>query len=136
MCSRDHLHTHARALALRLFEAEEAQRRRMARNIHDALGQALTAFALGHPVPNPCISSTQVSYSVPAGGLADDVSLAVYDLAGRRIRTLVGSDAGGNPGLVSWDCRNDRGQPVPSGVYFIQLNWNRKHLSERVVLIR
>ena len=99
-------------------------------------GQTLTAFALGHPVPNPCISSTQVSYSIPAGGLADEVSLAVYDLAGRRIRTLVGSDTNANPGLVSWDCRNDRGQPVPSGVYFIQLNWNRKHLSEQVVLIR
>jgi PAS domain S-box-containing protein len=35
-----------RTLALRLFAAEEAQRRRMARNIHDALGQALTALKL------------------------------------------------------------------------------------------
>ncbi len=36
----------ARTLALRLFAAEEAQRGRMARNIHDALGQALTALKL------------------------------------------------------------------------------------------
>jgi PAS domain S-box-containing protein len=36
----------ARALGLRLFAAEETQRRRMARNIHDALGQALTALKL------------------------------------------------------------------------------------------
>ena len=36
----------ARALALRLVAAEETQRTRMARNIHDALGQALTALKL------------------------------------------------------------------------------------------
>jgi signal transduction histidine kinase len=36
----------ARVLALRLLEAEEAQRKRMAREIHDALGQALTALKL------------------------------------------------------------------------------------------
>jgi hypothetical protein len=95
-------------------------------------GPVATAFALGHPAPNPCVSSTQVSYSVPAGSDASEVSLAVYDLAGRRIRNLVGSETG----VVQWNCRNDQGQPVPSGVYFIQLRWNQKHISERVLLIR
>ncbi len=95
-------------------------------------GQVMTAFALGRPAPNPCISTTQVSYSIPSEADAGEVSLAVYDLAGRRIRSLVGSETG----IVHWNGRNDQGQAVPSGVYFIQLRWNQKHVSERVLLIR
>jgi len=95
-------------------------------------GEMKTAFALGHPTPNPCFSTTQVRYSVPAGSNAEDVSLAVYDLAGRRIRNLVGTETG----VAQWNGRNDRGQPVPSGVYFIQIRLNQKHMSQRVLLIR
>ncbi len=100
--------------------------------LSEVAGQMKTAFALGQPAPNPCFSTTQVRYSVPAGSNAEDVSLAVYDLAGRRIRNLLASETG----VVQWNGRNDRGQPVPSGVYFIQIRLNQKHMSQRVLLIR
>lgn len=93
-------------------------------------------FGLGHPTPNPCVSSTQVNYSLPAGGTRQDVSLGVYDLAGHRIQTLTGDQMTGGTGQVRWNCRDERGQTVPSGVYFIRMNWGDKHASQRVVLIR
>ena len=94
--------------------------------------QTTTAFALGRPYPNPCITTTQIRYSVPAGDNASEVSLAVYDLSGRKIRNLSGSESG----MVQWDCRNEQDQPVSSGVYFIQLRWKEKHASKRVLLVR
>ncbi len=101
-----------------------------------APNQIAVDFSLGRPTPNPCVSSTQVNYSLPGGGAGLDVSLTVYDLAGRRVQTLTGAEMAGGTGQVRWNCRDDRGQVVPSGVYFIRMNWGDKQASRRVVLIR
>ncbi len=102
----------------------------------DVPGQTGMSFSLGSPIPNPCISSTQIQFSLPAGSEGDAVSLAVYDLAGRKVRTLLGSDAASGPGWVNWHGRDDRGQPVSTGVYFFRLRLNQQTLGKRVVLIR
>jgi hypothetical protein len=72
-------------------------------------GLALTAW------PNPFNPGTKLTVTVPAEG---PVQLSVYDLSGRRIRSLLARSlvAGDHP--VSWDGRDDRGTQVPSGVYF------------------
>jgi len=69
-------------------------------------------------LPNPFSSTTAIRYSVPESG---QVSLRIYDAAGRLVRALV--DGVEEPGTyeVSWDGRNDTGEPLPSGVYFCQL---------------
>jgi hypothetical protein len=64
--------------------------------------------------PNPFNGSTEIRFRLPA---ATRVSLHVYDLSGRLVRTL--SDeviAAGDHGLV-WDGRNDEGRNVGIGVY-------------------
>ncbi|HUK63073.1 MAG TPA: FlgD immunoglobulin-like domain containing protein, partial [Dongiaceae bacterium] len=68
--------------------------------------------------PNPAHGSTRIGFS-----LARDarVSVAVYDVAGRRQRTLdLGSLAAGERS-TSWDGRNDSGEPVSAGVYLVEL---------------
>jgi len=97
---------------------------------------ATTGFGLGNPSPNPCISSTRMNYSLPTGAAGQEFSLAVYDLAGHRIQTLTGDQMSAGTGQVRWNCRNERGEIVSSGVYFIRMNWGDKHASRRVVLIR
>jgi len=37
---------------------------------------------------------------------------------------------------LTWDGTNDNGLPVSSGTYFLQLDWNGKLMSRRVVLLR
>lgn len=94
------------------------------------------AFSLGYPQPNPCSSAAKIAFSVPSGAPRAKVTLAVYDIAGHLIRTLV-SDGGvaANTSIV-WDGTNDEGFPVTCGTYFFQLGWNGRFASQRVVLIR
>jgi hypothetical protein len=76
-------------------------------------------FILHQNVPNPFNPLTSISYEIPRDG--GKVTLRVFDVGGRIVRTLV--DARQTPGrkTVQWDGKNYRGEKVASGVYFYQL---------------
>lgn len=81
-------------------------------------------FAAAGPVPamsypNPFRNSTTIEFELPD---AAPVRLAVYDTAGRRVRTLVeGTVHAAGRVAVPWDGRDDSGRPVAAGVYFTRL---------------
>jgi len=83
--------------------------------------------------PNPFRPETTIRYD-----LARDskVELAVFDIAGRRVRTLVGARqaAGGHEAL--WDGCDEAGQRAPSGVYFYRLDVDGVKDARRMVLAR
>ena len=56
--------------------------------------------------------------ALPAAGPA---SLSVYDLGGRRVRTLLDETRPAGASTVAWDGRDDRGAKLPSGAYFARL---------------
>ncbi len=64
--------------------------------------------------PNPFDHSTRISWSAPYAG---DVSLVVYDMAGRSVRTLVSGRTEPGRFTVAWDGRDDQGSEVAAGVY-------------------
>ena len=97
---------------------------------------SVLSFRLGRPTPNPCTTSTQVSYAIPSGATDATVTLAVYDVAGHLVRTLVNDSGHAAERLISWDGNDSKGAPAPSGTYFFQLSWNGKYQSQRVVLLR
>lgn len=68
--------------------------------------------------PNPFNPTTTVSFSLPADGAVD---LAVYDLAGRRVRTLVSDVMPAGRHAVAWDGRDDAGRAMASGGYVARL---------------
>lgn len=101
----------------------------------DVADQPVISFSLSDPVPNPYLSTTRISYSIPPGA-GSNVSLVVYDINGHLVRTLVSPGEATNGGVVSWEGRNEAGMPVTSGVYFVQLHWNGHFQNRRVVLMR
>ena len=60
----------------------------------------------------------RLSYTLPAAG---EVTLRLYDLSGREVRTLVTGYASAGPHTSEWDGRDDRGMTLPSGTYFARL---------------
>lgn len=83
---------------------------------------AAGALVLHEVHPNPFNPSTRVRFEIPAGG-ARSVDLAVYDLRGRRVQTLVGGEslpAGEHTRF--WHGRDDSGRAVASGGYFLRLS--------------
>ena len=79
---------------------------------------AIFADRLGHARPNPFNPATTIAYSVAAPG---HVTLLVYDLAGRVVRTLVDSRVDPGPHTVVWDGTSDTGNRAASGVYFVKM---------------
>lgn len=82
------------------------------------------AFGLSECRPNPFTSSTTISYQIPAmdSGQRTVVTVRVYDLAGRLVRTLI--DGARDPGYreAVWDGRDELGTPVAGGIYFYRLS--------------
>ena len=64
------------------------------------------------------------------------MTACVYDVAGRKMRTLLDRAVGSGEHEVRWDGTDDRGRCVASGVYFIRVETSDEAGILRVVLIR
>ncbi len=83
--------------------------------------------------PNPFNPATHLRFEVARAGR---VQLEVYDLAGRRVRTLFD---GWLPAVVHeeiWDGRDDGGRPVPSGVYYCRLLTADRTAMQKLTLLK
>jgi hypothetical protein len=83
--------------------------------------------------PNPFNPRTTLQLTVPRDGA---VSLAVYDLAGRRVRTLVDEVLSSGPKDVVWDGLDEQGRRVGSGVYLVRMRAGETTASIRVALLK
>jgi hypothetical protein len=68
--------------------------------------------------PNPFNPATTISFTVPQ---SSHVTLSIYDIAGRRINTLVERTMERGLERVVWYGRDTHGNPVSSGVYFYRV---------------
>lgn len=91
-------------------------------------------FALHQNVPNPFNPITAIHFDVPAGG--GDVTLRVYDVRGRLVRTLVNGAQTEGYKSVTWDGRNEAGNAVATGTYFYRLTAPGYEQTRKMVLIK
>ena len=91
-------------------------------------------LSLSPPVPNPFNASAAFEFTVPSGGGL--VTLTVYDLAGRAVRTLVSEPAGKGRHTAGWDGTDDDGRRVAGGVYFVTLEVPGGVVAQKAVLLR
>ncbi len=92
-----------------------------------------TDATLDQNYPNPFNPTTTISYELGFRGM---VSLDVFDAAGRRVRTLVHGVEAAGPHATAWDGKDDRGEPVSSGIYFYQLRAGETRLTKKMVLLK
>lgn len=83
--------------------------------------------------PQPSHGATRMRYGLPRGAQVD---LEVFDVQGRRVRTLVSGPQ--DPGWheVRWDGGTDGGGRVGSGLYYARLRAEGRTFRQRVVWIR
>ncbi|HUK63114.1 MAG TPA: T9SS type A sorting domain-containing protein, partial [Dongiaceae bacterium] len=91
---------------------------------------------LAAPRPNPAHGAVQIGFGVPAAQNGAPLELAVFDVAGRRVRTLVHGPARTGRVVVSWDLREDGGGLAASGVYLVQLRTGSHVLTRKTVALR
>ena len=91
-------------------------------------------YALSQNFPNPFNPTTTIHYDVKAGG--GQVSLRVFDVSGRLVRTLVDGDQTEGARSIVWNGTNDRGQRVASGIYFYRMTATGFTETKKMVLLR
>jgi hypothetical protein len=95
-------------------------------------------FAFAAPRPNPAsgASATAFALAVPAGLAAGErVTIELYSVAGRRVRTLLDAPAVAGPLNVTWDGADDGGRTVAPGVYLVRATLGGEALDRKVVRI-
>ncbi|HET6348105.1 MAG TPA: FlgD immunoglobulin-like domain containing protein, partial [Candidatus Krumholzibacteria bacterium] len=98
-----------------------------------AAGPAAARTSLAQNVPNPFNPVTTIGFSLAA---RSRVTLTIFDVQGRRVRTLVDGARNAGSHQTLWDGRDDAGQTVASGVYVCRLSAGNVIQSRKLVLLK
>jgi len=93
----------------------------------------LVDAVLERNAPNPMASTTALRFRLSN---SSDAHLAIYDAAGRLVRTLVDGPLSSGSHQIDWDGRDATGHEVEAGVYFYRLEANAFVQSRRLLVVR
>lgn len=85
--------------------------------------------------PNPFLTRTVITFAIPAGKPAL-VSIGIYDLGGRLVRTLVREPRAPGRHSITWDGTTDGGVPALAGVYFARIHTPKLTATQKVVMLK
>ncbi len=83
--------------------------------------------------PNPFRNTAEISFGIGHG--AEGIELKIYDVSGRFVRqfdypTMRQSDQ------ITWDGKDNSGQQVPSGIYFVRLETPNKSITKKIIKLK
>ncbi|MFH1680353.1 MAG: right-handed parallel beta-helix repeat-containing protein [Candidatus Eisenbacteria bacterium] len=91
------------------------------------------AFALHGNKPNPFNPATRIAFDLPT---REDVSLRIFDVRGREVRTLVSKTLPPGRYEYSWDGADNAGRRAGSGVYFYRVVAGEHSATRKMTLVR
>ena len=91
------------------------------------------AYILHQNYPNPFNPITSLRYDLPEQA---QVTLMIYDLMGRVVRTLVNIEQTAGYKSIQWNATNDAGSPVSAGVYLYKIQAGEFVQTKKMVLLK
>jgi hypothetical protein len=98
-----------------------------------AAASEVATLSFAAPGPNPAADHVMLRYALPRDG---KVSLAIYDVAGRLVRSIATGSYTPGQYAVSWNLRDQADQPVPNGVFFARLAAGDRVITRAVTVAR
>ena len=99
----------------------------------DPLSLIPEVFALHQNYPNPFNPTTQIRYDLPDN---EFVSINIYDVMGRKIKSLVSINQEAGYRSITWDATNDLGQTVSAGMYIYTILAGEFRQTKKMVLLK
>jgi len=90
-------------------------------------------FYLEQNFPNPFNPETRIAYQISSD---DYVTLAIFDLLGRKIKTLVSKEQSAGSYKVTWDGTDELGNSVPTGIYLYTLSTENFTSGKKMILLK
>jgi hypothetical protein len=91
------------------------------------------SYGLKQNYPNPFNSQTNIEFQVPNQSI---IKLEIYDILGQKIRTLVNQEKYPGNYSLSWNGKNDFGNSVISGIYFIKFSSDNFSDTKKMTLLK
>ena len=85
--------------------------------------------------PNPFKDKLNIRYQIPE---KNRVNMKIYNVAGLLVKdfSLYSSGIGGQVSVKVWDGKDNSGQQVPSGVYFVRLETPSKSITKKIIKLK
>jgi hypothetical protein len=90
-------------------------------------------FELSQNYPNPFNPTTRIDYGLPQ---SEHVTIAVYNINGQKVRTLVDEMMPAGQYSVMWDATSDSGDRVASGIYLYRFSAGEVTQSKKMTLVK
>ena len=90
-------------------------------------------FSLHQNYPNPFNPSTTIAYDLP---IASIVNITIYDMMGRKIKTLVNEYEAAGFKYSQWNGRNDKNESVSAGVYVYLLQTEKFMQNKKMIFLK
>ena len=90
-------------------------------------------FSLSQNYPNPFNMETRIEFALPR---ASHVTMDVYNVLGNRVKRIVDERLSAGFKLVTWDGRDESGNPVSSGIYFYRMVAGDFAETKKLVLLK
>jgi hypothetical protein len=97
----------------------------------DKPGSVPREASLSPTTPNPFCATASITFAIPR---AERVTLAIYDVSGRLVRSLVDTTLPAAWHNIHWDGADGRGARVAPGIYFCELRAGSFRQSRQMVL--
>ena len=91
------------------------------------------SYALHQNYPNPFNPVTKIEYDIPGGG---NVSLIIYDIMGRQVKTLVSGFQPAGYHEIIWNGINDQQEQVGAGMYLYRVESAGFIKTKKMVLLK
>jgi hypothetical protein len=92
-----------------------------------------TVYTLEQNYPNPFNPSTQIRYALPEQAM---VTISIYDMMGRKVRTLVSQSLSPGYHTTIWNATNDNGLSVSAGMYIYMIQAGTYQQMKKMVLLK
>ena len=90
-------------------------------------------FTIHQNYPNPFNPVTTLRYDLPE---QTHVNITVYDMLGRKVRTIFNQQQAPGYKSLIWDATNDYGKPVSAGIYLYQIQAGEYMQTKKMVLLK
>ena len=82
---------------------------------------------------NPFNPVTTLRYNLPEDAL---ISITIYDMMGRQIKTLINSMQAAGYRSIQWNATNDAGSPMSAGIYSYMIQAGEFRQTKKMVLLK
>ncbi len=91
------------------------------------------SFALLPNYPNPFNPETYIEYALPSDC---QVTLAIYNILGQRVKTLINEYQSAGLKSIRWDGKDDSGNRVSAGIYFYSIKADNFTQAKKMILLK